>query len=175
MKIRNRIANTWAGLLGRPSAEAQELRKEILSIRRELAAVRLELEDSRQALALHRRRIQEMESESRHQDDDATEALFEDLVSTVSQLRMQDALMESGREISGGSIMALARQVVAALEKAGLEPVGVFGREIPFDPQTCEPLASDAVFVPGETVVIRFIGYQYRNRILRKALVERMN
>jgi molecular chaperone GrpE (heat shock protein) len=175
MNIRKRLVNAWAALRGRPPAEARELRRELLVLQREFAEVRLELVDSRQAMNLFRKRIEDMGSDTSVPVDDTLEALLEDLVSPLSQLRMQAALLESGRQISGGSVMALARQLVEALENAGLEPLGAFGREIPFDPQTCDPLAADMVFHPGETVVTRFIGYRYRGRILRKALVERMN
>jgi molecular chaperone GrpE (heat shock protein) len=71
--------------------------------------------------------------------------------------------------------MALARQLTEAIEMAGLEPIAEFGKEVSFDPHMYEPLAADRSFSAGESVVVRFVGYRYKGRILRKALVERLN
>ena len=171
----NRLADAWAALLGKPSTEAQAVRNEMVSMKRELAGIKLDLHDAREALALYRSRIAGRDSEDTHLLNDALEDLFAGIAPALSQLRMQAALMESGRDISATSVMALARQLAEAVELAGLEPIAEFGREVSFDPQICEPLAADLSFSPGEAVVVRFIGYRYKGRILRKALVERLN
>jgi molecular chaperone GrpE (heat shock protein) len=175
MRLFTRLADAWCALLGKPSTEAQAMHEELVAIKRELAVIRLDLHDANEALALCRTRIEENGVDAAHRITDPLEDLFTDLAPPLSQLRMQAALLESGRDISAGSVMALARQLAEAVEMAGLEPIAAFGKEVSFDPHTCEPLAADLSFSPGETVVVRFIGYRYRGHIIRKALVERLN
>jgi molecular chaperone GrpE (heat shock protein) len=173
MRIVNRLSDAWAALMGRPTSEVRDIRDEMVSINRELAEVRLDLADARQALSSCRRAIEEADSGQIHALNDPLENLFVDLASFLSQLKMLAALMDSGHEIAGNSAMALARQLVEALEKAGMEPIAAFGKEIPFDARTCEALSAGVSFLPEEPVVVRFVGYRYKGRIIRKAMVER--
>jgi molecular chaperone GrpE (heat shock protein) len=171
----SRLADAWAALLGRPSVETQAVRDELVSVKRELAAIKLDLHEAREALALFRSRISERDDEDAHSLNDALEDLFTGIAPALSQLRMQAALMASGRDITASSVMALARQLMEAVQTAGLEPIAEFGKEVSFDPHMYEPLAADLSFSNGERVVVRFVGFRYKGRILRKALVERLN
>ncbi len=175
MRVFDRLADAWCALLGRPSVETQAVREELVAVKRELAVIKLDLHDATESLALCRARIEENDVEAVHRMNDPLEDLFIDLAPALSQLRMQAALMESGRDISAASVMALARQLAKAVEMSGLEPIAAFGKEVSFDPHVCEPLAADLSFSPGEAVVVRLIGYRYKGHIIRKALVERLN
>jgi molecular chaperone GrpE (heat shock protein) len=173
MGLVKRLSDALSALLGKPTEEVLNTRDEMLSLNRELAEAKLELAESRENLAAYRKKIEEMEVAAPLGMGDPLESVFHDLASFLSQLRMQASLMDAGREISGNSVMVLAKQVLDVVEKAGLEPIAAFGKEVPFDAQTCEPLAADISFLPGEPVVVRFVGYRYKGRIVRRALVER--
>jgi len=80
--------------------------------------------------------------------------------------------MAVGREISGRSVMALANQMIAVLENHGLEPIGVTGEQVAFDPATCQALSAETAFQAGAIVTIRYVGYRYNGRVLRRALVD---
>jgi molecular chaperone GrpE (heat shock protein) len=175
MNLLNRLSDAWAAFMGRPTSQVRDLTDEMVSINRELAETRLELADARRALNLCRRRIEDAEANAGHSSADPLENLFLDLASFLSQLKMLAALMDSGSEIIGNSVMALVRQLIDAVEKAGMEPIAACGKEIPFDPRACEAMAADISFLPEEPVVVRFVGYRYKGRIIRKALVERNN
>lgn len=170
-----RFLDAWAALRGKPSSETRAAQDELVALKRELAAIKLDLHDAREALVLYRSRIADKDSRDEHRMNDALEDLFTGIAPALSQLRMQAALMASGRDISAASVMALARQLTEAIEMAGLEPIAEFGKEVSFDPQIYEPLAADRAFDAGESVVVRFVGYRYKGRVLRKALVERLN
>lgn len=173
MSILKRFTDAWSALLGKPTSRELSAQQEIVSLRRERGRLDLELGEALETLAIQRSRLEQMEADcSNNPHDDRLGALFHNLATPLSQLRMQEALMSAGKEISGRSVMALAGQVASLVENAGLEPMGANGQEIPFDPSTCEPLAADASVEAGTTVVITFIGYRHGGRIVRKALVK---
>jgi molecular chaperone GrpE (heat shock protein) len=172
MKLTERISNARAAFRGNPLPETVRLQDENVSLKRDLAKLGFELVEAKEAIDALRSRLTNMEVGRINSGREQLESLLYDLAAPVAQLRMQQQLVNSGKEVSGRSIMALASQVADLLERTGLEPIGETGQEIHFDPQTAEPLAADVIFSPGQTVVIRFIGYQYQGRIIRRALVE---
>jgi molecular chaperone GrpE (heat shock protein) len=172
MIIRSRIINAWMAFTGKPSAEARAAADEIVSVKSELARLSLDLREAQETIQALRGKLQELESRTSQNSPDGLEGLFGELAAPLSQLRLQDSLIGAGKEISGTSVMTLARHLMNAIETAGLEPIGTCGEEIPFDPGRCGPLSADRSFAPGEPVVVRFVGYRYHERVIRKALVE---
>lgn len=171
MRVRERISAAWSALLGRPPREVLKAQHELLSIRRELANARMDMRGAREALNDVRAALDDMESREDFSPDDLLNDLFVAMAAPLSQLRMQNSLMEAGKDISPKSIMALVRQLSDIVEKAGMEPISRAGEQIVFDPRTAEPLTADSAFAAGELVVTKFNGYRYRGRIIRKALV----
>lgn len=171
--VLDRLCEAWKVLWGRPSSGESASQEELLEARRRLAEKGLELQEAGAALAALRSRLENMEREARVKEEKPLDALLENLAAPLSQLRMQRHVLDSGSDISGRSVMALAVQVVGFVEKAGLEPVGNTGEEIPYDPLIAEPLSRDAFPTNGEAVIVRFVGYRYQGKVLRKALVER--
>jgi len=169
----DRLYDAWKVLWARPSSGESAAQEELLDLRRRMAEHSLELQDARSALAALRSRLEGLEKETRVNGDNPLHELFENIAAPVSQLRMQRHMLDSGSSISGRSVMALAGQVVGFVEKVGLQPVGNTGEEIPYDPQTAEPLSRDSFPTRGEAVIVRFVGYRYQGKVLRKALVER--
>jgi molecular chaperone GrpE (heat shock protein) len=170
-----RLRNAWGALTGKPSEESLSMAPDVASVKRELAEIQLDLMDARKLLSVQRSTIDELRASLDSGIDHNLERLFREIATPLSQLRMQEALLESGTQVSGASVMALARQVAERVERSGLEPIGSFGETVDFDPQSCEPLSADSSLSWGEEVVIRFIGYRYGGRVVRKAMVERNN
>jgi len=173
VNILDRIAQAWQALLGRPTRSETDAQAEIVSLRRRLGETTLQLHESEQMLNFQKSQMEHLGSTLDCCENDPLDSRIEDLVASLSQLRMQGSLLQAGTEISGRSVMALAGKLADSLEKAGLEPVGITGAEIEYDPEACEPLSTASAFVAGETVIVKFIGYRYRGRLVRKALVQR--
>lgn len=170
--MKERLSDVWSAVRGKPTSGEHAVQAQVVSLRKRLSELGLELAEARDMLAAQQSRLEELADA---EDDEPTEvlgALVSRIAAPLSQLRMQASLLESGKEISGRSVMALAAQVVGALESAGLEPIGAAGQEIPFDPQTCEPMASGRAFRPGDLVLVRFVGYVYQGAVVRKAIVD---
>lgn len=172
MTVFDRFINAWLVFTGKPSAEARAAADELISLKSELARLRLDLREAHETVNALRERLQELESHTIRHSSDGMDGLFGTIAAPLSQLRLQDSLMEAGKEISSTSVMTLARHLMNAIETAGLEPIGSCGEEILFDPEQCGPLSADSSFSSGEPVVVRFVGYRYNGRVIRKALVE---
>jgi len=172
MTIRVRLSDMWSAVHGKPTSGEHAVQAHVVSLRKELGEVGLELAEARDLLAVQRSRLEELASAEKNEPTGALAGLFGSLAAPLSQLRMQASLLESGKEISGRSVMALAAQLADLLESAGLEPIGSTGKETPFDPQTCEPMVSGTTYQIGAAVLVRFIGYAYRGTVVRKAIVD---
>lgn len=172
MDIGKRLADSWAVLTGKPSSSEMALQQEVVSLKRRLGEIALELQDAVDKVAAQRSALEDRDPEASNQGNDRLADLLARLAAPLSQLRMQASLMDAGKEISGRSVMALAGQIVELVEIAGLDPIGVNGDTIAFDPRTCEPLVSGTSFTPGTEVTVRIIGYAYRGEVIRKALVD---
>jgi molecular chaperone GrpE (heat shock protein) len=99
------------------------------------------------------------------------EELFERQAAPLSQLRMQAGLMENGQDVDAQDVMALGRKLANAIEEAGLEPIGSPGGTLEFDPDLARPLGAGPDMQRGDPVVVKFVGYRYAGRVIRKALV----
>jgi len=186
MSLIKRLAAAWKVIRGRaphPDPLLEEEREQIrddegtMSLRRQLAAARLDLQEARDALAAERSRRAAVEGGQtaavREAVESRQEALFTQLAAPLLQLRMQDALLEAGRDVAARDVMAVARSFTDAVAAAGLEPIGMPGEKVRFDPETCQMLSGGEAPARGQEVLVRFPGYRYNRRVLRKALVER--
>lgn len=173
MKIPERIGQAWRVLLGKPTISEMDAQQEIVSLRRQLGEAALELHESAQMLTFQKSRLDDLQSATHCCETDPLEKRVEDLAAPLSQLRMQGSLLQSGKDISGRSVMALASKLADLLEEAVLEPIGTTGQEVDYDPQFCEQLSAAAGLADGETVTVKFVGYRYKGRLIRKALVDR--
>lgn len=178
MSFLHRLKAAWQALWF-PHAKAmpESDDEELLSLRRDLAGVRLELQEARDALAGERGRRKAHEEGQATMIKEGLQTYLEDvfcrLAAPLSQLRLQEALLESGVPVPSQDIMTLARQVAEAIKQAGLDPIGAPNTVMRFDPEAAQPLTENASFPPGEKVIVKFIGYRYQGQVLRKALVEK--
>lgn len=176
MRFVERLSSAWRTLVC-PSPPLQAMEDEpVVALRRDLATARLELQETRDALAAARARAAAVEHAQAVQIRDGIashlEALFADVAAPLSQLGMQAALLDAGTAVAASDVMAVARRCAIVIERAGLEPIGTTGAVIPFDPEIAQALGANAHMASGDSVRVRFIGYRYHGRVLRKALVE---
>jgi len=176
MSLVKRFSAAWWALVG-TSAPAQEREEDpAVALRRDLAAARLELQEAKEALAAERSRAAALEkaqvAQVREGVESRLEELFAGLAAPLSQLRTQAALLDSGTAVAASDVMILARRFADMAEGTGLEPIGNVGEAALFDPGIAQPLGSDSSMEPGDPVTVRFIGYRFHGRVLRKALVE---
>ncbi len=170
----SRLLSAWKALLGQPSPELLAAEEEIGELGRRIGELEFELNEAKAALEAARSRLADSEAGgSASAARNGVQNLLEQLAGPVSQIRLQQAVMEAGREVSSRSVMAVARQTADRIEQAGLEPIGAVGIALGFDPRLHHPMSSDTTLHSEEPVVIRCIGYRYGDVIVRKALVER--
>jgi len=176
MTLIKRLTAAWQFLAGRtmPTAPQDE---EILALRRELAETRLHAQELEKQLGANRHQLSMVETMREEHVRQSTTAqlasLFRRLAAPLTQLQLQDALLQQGKEVGVRDVMVLARQFADAVQQAGLQLIGSVGERQPFDPEWAQPLVAGVALNAGEEVIIRFIGYRYQGQVLRKALVER--
>jgi molecular chaperone GrpE (heat shock protein) len=173
MNILDRLSDAWNGITGQTAESARAHQDEILSLKRQLAEAVLELRESQAIVAAQKSVIEDSVTARTICDTDHMEDLFTALAAPASQLRVQAFLMNGGKELTGQSVMALAGQFVTLVERAGLEPVGSIGDRVEYDPALHQPLSAQASILDRESVIIKFVGYTYRGRVIRRCLVQK--
>jgi molecular chaperone GrpE (heat shock protein) len=180
MSLSTRLSKAWNILLGKEvTVTPYDSNEEVLKLKSEIASLKLDLKDSEGKLAKERKRIDSMQSSQSDQVKQRVESqiedLFDQLATPLSQLRMQSSLMEQGKAVKSSDIMAVAGSFANIVEKAGLEPVGTTGKMLKFDPAIAQSLGSTGSINIGDEVIVKFIGYRYKERVIRKAFVEKVD
>jgi len=104
--------------------------------------------------------------------DDQRRRFFAALGQMPVQLPTVRRAVEAGAPVTGRDILGLLRPLDAALAGMGFVPIGTVGEVLTYDETLHQP-AGDAERAPtaGERVRIAFVGWRYRDEILRKAQV----
>lgn len=150
---------------------------EVLSLRRDLQSLKLELEEREREVRilrdeLDRTRTRE-EERARGVMETRLESLLIDIAAPASQLLTQIHLFEKeNKPLEVRDVISVSRRMLRALMNHGLEVQGEPGREEAYDPGRHEPIAHDVIPV-GEMVIVRFPGFSYKGRVIRKAGVQR--
>jgi molecular chaperone GrpE (heat shock protein) len=147
-----------------------------LSVERELQTLRLELAEQTTRVAtlesdLERARDR-LPDLAREQSNARLEALFSDLAAPASQLVTQSALLEAGKDLSARDVLTVARRMLRALERQGLELTGKPGDRVPFDPAGHQPMNAGTNPLPGQEVIIRFPAVLVGGKMIYKAIIE---
>lgn len=142
----------------------------------ELRRLRFELEESAAALLRARSDLAREREQAEDRAEEAIHAEVSRLLDTIGtpavQLETLAHLHGSGSAQPGtGDVLDVGIRLVRGLEDFGVRRCGAVGERQPFDPVRHDPLGATAV-EPGQPVVIRFVGLDYRSRIVRKAGVE---
>lgn len=150
----------------------------VLTLEREIQSLRLELEEGSQVTANLKRELERQRGTEGTRLTEAVRAqverLLTDLASPVAQLLTQAHLLDvDGKPIQAKDVLTVAKRLVRTLEDSGFTVEGCMGEAIPFDPNRHEPLSANVSLVPGEKVVVKFVGASYHGKVIKKAGVAR--
>jgi len=166
-----------SGLFGRKQQATAVEDKRLLKLERDAQSLRLEMEECDRIVESLKKELERQRSNESARIAEAAQAQIEQLLSEiaapVSQLLTQAYLLEvEGKPVQAKDVLAVAKRLVRALEDNGLKVEGRVGERAPFDPEYHEPLSSDLSPKPGQPVAVRFVGFSYRGKNIRKANVE---
>ena len=74
-------------------------------------------------------------------------------------------------EISAVKLLPLVKPVFELLKQWGLEMKGTVGEVVPYDPQVHQLLEGGGSAKPGDSVIIRYVGYTQGEKLLYRAKV----
>ncbi|MDY7024274.1 MAG: hypothetical protein SWJ54_23485, partial [Cyanobacteriota bacterium] len=77
--------------------------------------------------------------------------------------------VQQNPNIAAVKLLPLLRPVEQLVQQWGVEAIASVGSQVPYDPQIHQLLEGTAQI--GETVVVRYTGYQYRGQLLHRAKV----
>ena len=176
--LRQRLTTAWRVLCGDTPltvpapADGDDAR---LAAESAGAALRLQLQETQQQTAALRREL-DAERAGRVMAVNAAvaarlEPAMADAAARLGQLALQARLLDEGKPIAAGDVMALAQALARAVERTGLTPLAAVGDRLPFNTDQHQPLNGPAP-AAGTLVVVRIPGYQLDGKTLRKTFVE---
>ncbi len=80
---------------------------------------------------------------------------------------------QTNPQLTAVKLLPLLRPIETLLTQWGVTAIGVVGEELAFDPMQHQVMNSEDLVV-GETVRVRFSGYDYRGQVLHRAKVVRV-
>ena len=148
-------------------AAPAELRARIASLELDLRERDQRIEQMKAEYA-HLQGLKEKVSEASGRQQ--IERLFQKLAGPLSNLVALTAMAEAGKDVAATDLAQLIRGAEAELARAGLEPVGRVGEQVPFQPGRHQRMSGGAVR-DGLAVTVQIPGYVFGERVLRKAMV----
>ncbi len=158
---------------------AEEVDEDVLTLRRRVQELRLALQEQERVVdRLKADLARERQGSSTYASEAADAALVRlagDMAAPASQLLLQDHLLAEGQTVRAADVMAVARQMVRAMEGYGVTFSGQVGAIAAFDPDLHQPLSlasASSTLARGQRVRVLVPGVAYRGRLLRRAGVE---
>ncbi|WP_267384086.1 helix-turn-helix domain-containing protein [Cyanobacterium sp. uoEpiScrs1] len=74
-------------------------------------------------------------------------------------------------QLSAVKLLPLVKPIIELLKKWNVETIAIAGEKVPYDPLCHQLLEGSGDVEPGETVIIRYIGYRHGENILYRAKV----
>lgn len=156
--------------------DLQNFETEYLKVKAEAQSLRLDLEAAHKQteqltqeidrLRMGQQEILELQLTAR------MEALFTEVSGPTSQILTQTELVEKqGKPVQIADILAVAKRMIRALERNGLEMMNQPGDRVTFDPNKHTSL-NQIKFDIGQPVIVRFVGVSYQGKTIHKAFVE---
>jgi molecular chaperone GrpE (heat shock protein) len=168
----------WSWLqrwFGKPVPAEQTVADErVLTLEREVQRLRLELQERDRVVTNLKGEVERQRGAEEARLAEAVrmqvERLFADVAVPVVQLLTQAHLLEvEGKPIQAKDVLAVVKRVVRALEENGLTLQGSVGEAVAFDQNRHESLRADTSLMPGEQVVVKFVGASYQGKVIKKA------
>jgi molecular chaperone GrpE (heat shock protein) len=149
----------------------------LLSLQNVIKALQLDLHDREmkiEQLSQELERLRSNQKDILSENAKATvETLYRNLASTIVQLVTQNYLSKAQNiAIQPKDILLITERLIRTLEQNGLKLLEQPGQQIKFDPNVHLPISAASSFLPGQLVIVRFVGISYQGKILRKVAVD---
>lgn len=159
------------------AAQAAAPAEDRLRLENEAQALRMDLAARDQNIAHLKQEVERLRARQDHLVSEAVtaqiEGLFADLAAPASQMMTQAELLENqNKPVQARDVLSVARRLVRAAERRGMQFEGCVGEQVAYDPNRHAPLNAETAPQVGQTVTIRFVGVTYQGKILQKAIVE---
>ncbi|BBA80073.1 XRE family transcriptional regulator [cyanobacterium endosymbiont of Rhopalodia gibberula] len=104
-------------------------------------------------------------------EKDFQKSSLEALESWLLQWPTAAMIAHKNPQLSAVKLLPLVKPIIELLKQWNVETIAVAGEKVPYDP-LCHQLLEGSDYVePGETVIIRYIGYRHGENLLYKAKV----
>ena len=162
------------GFLKRLFAPGSTAAPDSLSAQSELKSQRMELEARDKTIARLKADLERERSTARSQADEIVRArvqrLLQNVAGPAAQLALQGYLLEAeGKPVAARDVLAVARNLVRALENEGLTVEQQPGQRVTFDPNRHEPLSVETPLSSGQPALVKLPGLSFQGALLRKA------
>ncbi|MBN1901890.1 nucleotide exchange factor GrpE [Candidatus Sumerlaeota bacterium] len=149
----------------------------LLQAENEAASARIEADEAEKRINALSREL-DAERHARNDVIDSTiaarlEPMFKEAAAIFSQLALQDFLIQSEKKVNASDVMAVARQIFHLFERFGLQPGEKPGTTCLFDPEKHQALDNSSIN-QGSPVTIRLPAFSLNEKIIRKAMVEKI-
>lgn len=142
------------------------------------ALLKIELQEKEAELQRLRRESRLERERTAHLTEAGIEKALEEVMTNITgplaNLSAMQARYRQDGNIKVADLLSVAIKIEASLHDFGLEAFGAVGETTSFDPGLHHLLDAD-IPVEGEPVVVRFTGYRYKGRTIRKTMVRKVS
>lgn len=173
--LESRLAQEIATLKDRSQAKELELQSQLTEVKSQLQTsevTRAKLEAEIIALTQQCQRFrEELKTQAAQVQSDAIEGGFEQIKTLLTQYPSVRKMVESQPDLPARNIVALLTSLENLVKYWECQSIGKPWEMVPYDPQIHQSDLGDIQV--GESVYVRFVGYQKGDRILIPAKVSR--
>lgn len=167
-------------------AEYDALKANVDGMRQALDTQQRALDDTHRQVDSQREQLRKLQEEYKRLDsgrsqhvtgerDSTLLDLFKRLQGAAVQLPTIRAAVAGGAQLGAADVLGVVSPLETALRDLGFEPIGAANQTVEFDP-TIHHAAGQQGAPPenGEQVRVRYVGYRYKDQIVCKAEVTRL-
>jgi molecular chaperone GrpE (heat shock protein) len=145
-----------------------------LAARSQIQSLRLQIEERDRTIAQLKAELDGQRSTVRGLAEEAVRAraqrLMQNAAAPAAQLALQAHLLDAeGKPVQARDVLAVARNLVRALEGEGLTVEIKAGERVTFDPNRHEPLSADIPMSAGQPARVKLPALSFQGALLRKA------
>lgn len=154
--------------------EFSKLSAENLDLKRRVREFEIDVEEKKKLITSMKKEYLHLENSLADKiniaKDEEIYEFLKEISTTFSQVVTMKKLGEDGKEIRAKDLFRLIGQVEKSFLKRGLLQIGEIGGKVCYNSSFHEPLGN---FSPkeGREVFVRFCGYRFKEKLLKKALV----
>lgn len=114
---------------------------------------------------------QQLNEQRKTLEKDFQKSSLEALESWLLQWPTAAMIAQKNPQLSAVKLLPLVQPIIELLKQWNVETIAVAGEKVPYDPLCHQLLEGSGYVEPGETVIIRYIGYRHGKNLLYKAKV----